>query len=160
MKTAAPRRILHREKPDGRTVEFSTDHIDAMYDEAEKLIPFDSPNTTNNAGWLKRCVEKGTLEQVTLSIDGKPVGLITYAVTGELFNELLISTASITDHSFDYIPLLTTFAKRLAKAEGCKYVRFHTVRKGLVKKALDQGFFVAEIVLRLKMDEPTNQPTT
>ena len=143
------RKIIHREKPDGRTVEFSLEHIDELYTASEAAIPFDS--TTNHAGWIKRCVESGRLDQCTISIDGKPIGLITYAVVGAMFNELLISTAYIENQGFDFIPLLTTFAKKLAYQEKCKYIRFHTARKGLVKKALEQGFHVSEIVCRLTL---------
>lgn len=144
-------RILHREKPDGLTVTFSTDKIDELYTEALALIPFDSPSTTNNKEWLARMVREGRLDQATLALDGIPIGLITYAVVGELHKELLISTASISDTTFDYLPFLKTFALKIAAQNDCKFIRFHTARKGLVKKALSLGFHVSEIVLRLTL---------
>jgi len=145
----AVRRVIHRERPDERTIEFSTEKIDELYNEAQAAIPFDT--TTNYEGWIKRCVERGELEQCTISIDGVPVGLITYAFTGETFKELLISTAYIRNQNYDFIPLLTIFAKKLAKENNCKFIRFHTARKGLVKKALEQGFHVSEIVCRMTL---------
>lgn len=144
-------RILHREKPDGLTIVFSTDKIDELYNETLAAIPFDSPTATGNKDWVKRMVEEGKLNQCTVSIDGIPIGLITYAVVGELHRELLISTACITDTSFDYLPILKTFALKIAAQNDCKFIRFHTARKGLVKKALALGFHVSEIVLRLTL---------
>ncbi len=142
-------RILHRERPDGRTVEFSTERIDELYNETLAAIPFDS--STNWETWLTDCVDSGKLEQCTLKLDGKPIGLITFAITGTKFKELLISTAYIRNQNYDFIPILTTFAKKIAYANGCKFIRFHTARKGLVKKALEQGFHVSEIVCRLTL---------
>lgn len=141
--------IFHRQRPDGKTVEFSLERIDELYNETQAAIPFDT--TTNYKDWIRRCVDRGELEQCTLSLDGVAVGLITYAFTGEIFKELLISTAYIKDTRYDYIPLLTIFAKKLAKENNCKFIRFHTARKGLVKKALQQGFHVSEIVCRLTL---------
>jgi hypothetical protein len=142
-------RILHRERPDGKCVEFSTERIDELYNESLAAIPFDS--STNWEGWLKASVEKGELEQATIKLDGVPIGLITYAFTGAKFKELLISTAYIRPQHYDFIPLLTTFAKKLAHENNCKFIRFHTARKGLVRKAIEQGFHVSEIVCRLTL---------
>lgn len=142
-------RILHRERPDKFTVEFSTAKIDELYNETLAAIPFDS--STNWQGWLKASVETGKLDQATISIDGEPIGVVTYAVVGDQFKELLISTAYIRPQKYDFIPILTTFAKKIAHENNCKFIRFHTARKGLVKKALEQGFHVSEIVCRLTL---------
>ena len=142
-------RILHRERPDNRTIEFSTERIDELYNESLAAIPFDS--STNWEGWLKYSVEKGELEQCTIKIDGEPIGLITYAFTGAKFKELLISTAYIRPQHFDFIPVMTAFAKKIARENNCDFIRFHTARKGLVKRALEMGFHVSEIVCRLTL---------
>lgn len=140
---------MHREKPDDKTIEFSTEKIDEFYNETLAAIPFDS--STNWEGWLKASVEKGELDQCVLKLDGVPIGMITYAFVGAKFKEMLISTAYIRPQNFDFIPLLTTFARKLAIQNNCKFVRFHTARKGLVKKALQNGFHVSEIVCRLTL---------
>ena len=144
-------RILHREKPDGLTIAFSTAKIDELYNQTLANIPFDSPETTNCKDWLRKCVEQGLLQQATVSVDDIPVGLITYAVVGDFKKELLISTAYISDKRFDYVPILITFAKKIAAFHDCQFIRFHTARKGLVKKALAHGFHVSEIVCRLTL---------
>ncbi len=141
--------LFHRVRPDGKTVEFSLGKIDDLVNEALAAIPFDSP--TDWEGWQKECIEKGLLDTCIIKIDGEPQGIVTYVVTGTKQKELLISHAYIRNQNFDFIPLLTVFAKKLAKENGCKFVRFHTARKGLVKKALEQGFHVSEIVCRLTL---------
>lgn len=139
-------RVLHREKPDAHTIEFSTQRIDELYNESLAAIPFDS--STNWHGWLKSSIEKGDLEQATLYFDGEAVGLITYAITGAKFKELLISTAYIRPQGFNFIPAMTAFAEKIAKQNNCVFIRFHTARKGMVKTALQMGFHVSEIVCR------------
>lgn len=140
-------RILHLEKPDDHTIEFSTQQIDELYNKSQAAIPFDSGSEWKD--WLKAKVLAGTLDQVTLAFDGKPIGLITYSVNESKIRELLIFSAFIEPQKFDFIPALTMFAKILAKQKGCEFIRFHTARKGLIKRAIQMGFHVSEIVCRI-----------
>lgn len=141
-----PKRILHRERVDDRTLEFALENIDELITEAHAAIPFDSPTAWDD--WIKRGIETGYLSSIVLRLDDVPIGSLTFCVTGDAFKELVITHAHINDSSFGYLPLLTTFATKVARLHACKFIRFHTVRKGLVKGAILQGFNVAEIVLR------------
>jgi hypothetical protein len=140
-------RILHREKVDDKTLVFAVGAIDELISDALKAIPFDSPQCWGD--WIREGIKNGFLSSVVLYLDEKPIGSITYAISGEPpRKELLISHAYINDTTFGYLPLLSTFASRVAKEAGCNSIRFHTVRKGLIIGALRQGFHVSEIVLR------------
>lgn len=143
----ASKRILHREKVDGKTLAFSLERLDESLAAAQNAIPFDNPTAFKD--WIKRKLDAGELSCISLRLDDKVIGSLTYAVVGDVKKELLLTHCHIADNSFGYCPLLKTFAVRVMELEKCDTVRFHTVRKGLIKTAIALGFHVSEIVLRL-----------
>lgn len=136
---------------DGATLVFAVDNIDALTCAAQAAIPFDSPLAWKD--WIRRGIETGYLNSIILERDEIPIGNLTYVISGDVLKELVITHAYINDTAFSYLPLLTTFATKVARNCGCKFIRFHTVRKGLIKGALLQGFNVAEIVLRKSVED-------
>ncbi len=145
--TRASKYAIHREKVDDFTVEFSIERIDELLAESQAAIPFDNP--TGFADWILREVSSGNLLQVVMRIDGENVGTLTYCITGDTFKELLITSAFIKFAPVNLLPIVDTFSTVIAKRANCKFIRFHTVRKGLIKIALkDYGYKVSEIVLR------------
>lgn len=149
----ASRRLLHREKPDGLTVEFTLGKTDTLAARSQELIPFDAPGA--HEGWLKSAIERGGLSSTVIQVDGEEVGLMTWAVIespDSSLKELLISTAHAESKKLPFLPIMLTVARKLAANNGCDYIRFHTVRKGLVKQAISLGFYVSEIVMRHKVN--------
>lgn len=144
--TPDSKRILHREKVDDKTLTFSLEKIDTLITEAQAAIPFDSPLVWKD--WILRHIASGDLTCVTLDLDGIPIGSLTFAVTGKEIQEMVITHAHIKDHSLGYVPLLVTFCTKLARQYKCRFIRVHTVRKGLVCQLLKHTFNVSEIVLR------------
>lgn len=138
---------VHREKIDDRTVEFSIERIDELLAESQEAIPFDNP--TGFSDWISREVSAGNLLQVVMRVDGLEVGTLTYCITGETFRELLITSCFLKFSKVNLLPIVDTFSVIIAKRCNCKFIRFHTVRKGLIKIALqDYGYNISEIVLR------------
>lgn len=131
------------------TVEFVLEKCDALVTLSNKLIPFDDPVSSKD--WLKEALDRDELKSVTVTLDGEKIGLVTYCVVQHkscLERELVIVTAAIQSKKLSFIPLLVTFAEKIAKQEDCGFIRFHTVRKGLIKQTIACGFYVSEIVLR------------
>lgn len=145
--TRANKFPIHREKIDDKTVEFSIERIDELLAESQDAIPFDNP--TGFKDWIYREVSSGNLLQVIMRVDGMEVGTLTYCITGETFLELLITSCFLKFSEVNLLPIIDTFSVIIAKRCHCKFIRFHTIRKGLVKIALkDYGYNVSEIVLR------------
>lgn len=152
---AQEKRLLHRERPDGLTVEFTLGHTDDLRARTQKLIPFDGPEEVWR-DWIKEGVDSGGLFSAVLKLDGEDVGLMTWSFVespNSSIKELLISTAIAESKKIGFLPLLKTFAVKIAKQTNCDYIRFHTVRKGLVKQAIALGFYPTEIVMRYKVQE-------
>ncbi len=138
---------IHREKIDEKTVEFSLERIDELLAASQNAIPFDNP--TGFKDWIFREVSAGSLLQVVMRVDGMEVGTLTYCVTGDTFREMLITSCFLECPEINLLPIVDTFSVIIAKRCNCKFIRFHTIRKGLVKLALEKyGYNVSEIVLR------------
>lgn len=139
---------FHREKPDGIAIEFTLGKTDDLVALSQAQIPFDSPDV--HEGWIKQAIERGECQAVTIAVDGVPSGLLTYSVRQHPdCRELLVVSAVMNDHRLPYLPIMQTAMRRIAVQNECKFIRFHTVRKGLVKQALALGFNVSEFVLRM-----------
>ncbi len=131
------------------TVEFVLGKTDALATRSQELIPFDAPGA--HKGWLKSAIERGGLSSTIIQVDGEEVGLMTWCVQespDSSLKELVIMTAHAESKKLPFLPIMATVARKLAKNNTCDYIRFHTVRKGLIKQSLALGFYVSEIVMR------------
>lgn len=145
--TRANKFPIHREKIDDKTVTFCIERIDELLAKSQEAIPFDNP--TGFKDWIFREVSAGNLLQVVVRIDGMEVGTLTYCITGEIFRELLITSCFLKCPEINLLPIIDTFSLILAKRNTCKFIRFHTIRKGLVKSSIEKyGYNISEIVLR------------
>ncbi len=111
------------------------------------LIPFDSPAETRDI--LERMVKAGEAKVCDIIRAEKPVGMLVFSVE-ELTagRELVLVAAFSQNQEIDYTDLLSRFADLLASGLGCKSIRLHTLRPGLVRKAQALGYSTAEIILR------------
>jgi hypothetical protein len=145
-------KLLHRVAPDGYTVEFFLTKIDEIIEAQESLIPFDDP--VGWSDWIKRGVESGGLSYATVFVNGNAVGFVTWVIENSgRVPELLISSASITSFpdGLDFADLITTFGIKICRQTNVEHMRFHTARKGLVKKCLNLGWRASEVVMRMKI---------
>lgn len=149
---ASKREILHRVQCDKGTVDFALGNVDELVSAAESQIPFDDP--TGWEDWISRSIKNGALFSATIIFNGENIGLITWCFDQHKEREMLVASANVTkDVGLDFTELVTLFAVKIAKQSNCKFLRFHTVRKGLIKKALKIGYNVSEIVMRLKIPD-------
>jgi hypothetical protein len=133
-------------KLSGDALSFAVENIDNLICEAQAAIPFDSPLA--NKDWIKKEIDNGNLTCITLRLNGKPIGTMTYAVIEANKRELLISSLHVNDTTFDYCKVMQNYGELIAKENKCDSMRFHTVRKGLIYKALKLGWHASEIVMR------------
>lgn len=82
--------------------------------------------------------------------DSVSSALMAYEIQGREF--VIVALKSIhTEHTVDLAILATTEAEKMGRAIGCAYVRFHTFRPALVRRALNNGYLPTEFVLRKKI---------
>lgn len=72
---------------------------------------------------------------------------MAYEVQGKEFVVVALKEIKTKTH-VDLFVCATREAEKLGKANGCSYIRFHTFRPGLVKKALRENFMPAEFIMR------------
>ena len=112
-----------------------------------KRIPHDEPG--DFAEFLRDRVANGSAQLADMVTDGQRVGFCVYAVvdlTGE--QELVViaafGRAPARDLTAEFLPQIEV----LARSEGCVSIRFHTMRPGLVSKAIRAGCRVSEVIIR------------
>lgn len=112
-----------------------------------RLIPHDWPGEHVQA-WAEM-VMRGDAHVIDAVRNGERIGVVVYSVCRDYENpEFVIlgaySPETHADLTTEVLPELSSFAR----AAGCATVRFHTMRPGLLHKAIRAGFTVSEIVLR------------
>lgn len=112
----------------------------------EHLIPFDNPSDWRD--YLSRGVRAGNFTACEMTMDGKRSGILVYKIEEEAGRELVIVATYGTIPEISHLESLDKAAQVLAKHYQCSSIRFHTLRPGLVKRALTLGFRIAEVVLR------------
>jgi hypothetical protein len=87
-----------------------------------------------------------------IRVIGNPenLAILAYEIIGTEL--LIVALKSIkTNSDIDLSVECTKEAEKIGREKGCKYIRFHTFRPGLVVKALEQGYLPAEFILRKKL---------
>ena len=112
-------------------------------------VPADSP--TENFESIIKSVRSGEFQMLDVFEAGLKVGWTVYKICENEDGLEFLSVASYgksldgNDLSRAIIPILEGMAKQL----GCKSIRLHTLRPGLVKKLSENmGWFVSEFVMR------------
>jgi len=125
----------------------------ALWDrEAEawaRLLPHDSPEDYGDL--FSRLVKTGEAFAFELvkTDENRRVGIVVARVdksykTGELHIKGAFSVENYGDLTAEFLPELEAKAREL----GCATIRFHTMRPGLVSKAMRAGFRVCEVICR------------
>lgn len=108
-------------------------------------IPYDSPTETQAA--VIAAIRRGEHKVLKVSQEGKEVGFTVYSVIeNERGAEFLsvVSWGQGVSLTEEVIPLLEDIARQL----GCRSMRLHTCRPGLIEKLLKQNWFCSEIIMR------------
>lgn len=82
---------------------------------------------------------------------GDDAALMAYEIIGKEF--VIVGLKNIkTKNSVDLTHAATASGLKLGRENGCEFIRFHTFRVGLVRKALDTGYLPTEFILRKKIE--------
>ncbi len=93
-------------------------------------------------------MKNGQEKLFSIENDGTRIGYTVYHIENFGEHKEFVSVATKTN---SFKPLRFSIEEMLCKLaieQGCKSIRFHTVRAGLVKVALSIGWHVSEVVLR------------
>jgi hypothetical protein len=117
-----------------------------------RYIPADSPAETMAA--VERGVRDGRFQLLDIFEDGQPIGFTVYHIcecdAGPEMLSICTYARGRGDVTIDAMPLL----EGVARQKGCKTIRLHTMRPGLVEKLKTHcDWFVSEIVLRKELDK-------
>lgn len=120
---------------------------DAQAQAWSRLIPHDWPG--DYVDHWTRMVERGDAESFDAIQDGRRVGFLLVTVCHEFDTpELILLGAYAVSGGHDLTLSALPQIEAIARAKGCATVRFHTMRPGLIGKALRDGFTVSEVILR------------
>lgn len=114
-----------------------------------RLLPHDSPE--DYGALFSQMIKTGAARAFELvkNSDGRRVAIVVARVdrsykSGELVIEGAFAPQNRGDLTAEFLPELEAKARDL----GCATVRFHTMRAGLVAKAMQAGFRVCEVICR------------
>lgn len=109
---------------------------------AARRIPHDWPG--DHVETLRAQVEAKEISLVHVYENGARAGFLAYGIDGREF--VIVSAFARTGENFT--EKIMPQIEALALASGCSSLRFHTMRAGLIHKAIPLGFRISEIVLR------------
>lgn len=120
-----------------------------------RLIPHDAPGDYPQH-W-ENLVNRGDaeifdiLEPAPLNakfVEPVRVGVLVVTICTEFPTPELILLGAFSSAKADLTIAAMPQIMQIARERGCKTVRFHTMRPGLIAKALTDGFTVSEVILR------------
>jgi hypothetical protein len=112
-------------------------------------IPCDSPVETMD--YVEKRVMSGDYTIASVFEDGTPVGWTVYGIENHEQGREMLSVASYGQGKGNLTRAIIPKLEGVARGEGCKTIRLHTIRPGLVEQLLKQGWFVSEIVMRKEL---------
>lgn len=120
---------------------------DAHADAWARLIPHDFPGS--HAENLLDLVTRGAAQLCRLVTPSGCVGFVVFDVEESKGcpPELVILAASGRDGT-DLTEAMGPAFERIGAKHGCRTIRFHTMRPGLIKKARSLGYRVSEVIMR------------
>lgn len=116
-----------------------------------RRIPNDDP--INFSDFVRSRLATGEYKSFDILFGETTIGVTVYSIEEYPggYKELI----SIATYTKEAIPGFQDFwqteIENVAKRNGCKSIRFHTVRHGLIKLSLLHGWHVAEIVMRKRI---------
>lgn len=132
---------------------------DAQAEAWSKLIPHDHP-ADYLKHWGKLIQDKDAEVFDILAVQpgsdvasGVRVGVVIVTVCHDFLTpELIVLGAFSSDKYADLTEVSLAQVEDIAESKGCRSVRFHTMRPGLIAKALRSGFTVSEVIMRKEVN--------
>ncbi len=119
--------------------------LDADTLDALRRIPCDSPAET--AALLAQDVRDGLARVCRIEREGVRVGFLIFGIDRPA-NELVIHAAFGADGRENLMPEIFEIGVTLGRECECGSIRFHTMRPGLVRLALERGYRASEVTMR------------
>lgn len=120
---------------------------DATAEAWSRLIPHDWPG--DHAEELREMVVSGAAEMVEVHTAAGHVGFVVYQVDDSFPQpELIVVSAYGADTEHDLTSEVLPQLEKIARSAGCASIRFHTMRAGLIRKAMAEGWRVSEVLMR------------
>lgn len=124
---------------------------DEFAQQCARRIPHDDPIAF--ADPLAQKVKEGRYAVFQVVQGETPIGVVVYDIQEKNGRELVIIAAYAQAPHFDLTGLHLPDVEAHARHLGCCSIRFHTIRPGLVAKALKQNFRVSEFILRKNVSQ-------
>ena len=133
MKTLSPTELIELLKPDA-----------ASLDQALRAFDAAAPVLCREPGYVKRLVDEGFMEASEVHWQGRPAFLVTWHVTND--RGFWLDVAQTLNGGAPFAVLIEA-TERLAREHGCRYVRFLTLRRGLVKLTAAHAYHAEAVML-------------
>ncbi len=107
-----------------------------------------APILCREPGYLKTLIAEGWMETATVNVGGRPAFLIAWHVTpdqGFWFDAVITLGAEVP------YTVCVDAVERLARDKRCRYIRWVTLRRGIVKWAKEQGYAPEAVILTKKL---------
>lgn len=112
-----------------------------------RMIPADSPAETMAA--VEAGIGRGEFSLMDILEDGEKIGFTVFCVCQVDSGKEMLSIATYAKGRGDVTTEAMPLLERIAEDQGCRSIRLHTMRTGLVEKLKNKlGWFVSEIVMR------------
>lgn len=99
--------------------------------------------------WYLRQIQAGRVRVFHAFAEGLRVGIVLWRIDQQDWGREFVIVAAVGwSEKFDLTASVYPRLDMMAKGMGCKSARFHTQRRGLVKKMEAHGFSAAEYVMR------------
>lgn len=118
------------------------DSVDAEF---YRRIPMDSP--ADHADVLAVAVQRGESQAWKILVDQNRVGLVICKVDEGRVKEFVIQ-AMYADSEFPVTRAVGHQLEAIAKQQGCKSIRTHTVRHALARALAENGWRLCEVIMR------------
>ena len=133
MKPLSPDELIELVTPDA-----------AMLDAALRRFDTAAPVLCREPGYCKQLVDEGWLQSTQINWQGRPVFVIAWHVTPDGGFWLDIAQTLGAGAPFD---VLVRAVEGFARQQHCRYIRFLTMRRGLVHLAQQRGYSPEAVLL-------------
>ena len=110
---------------------------EATLDAALRRFDVASPGFCREPGYCKQLIDEGWMTPAQINWNGKPAFIITWHLAPDGGFWLDLAQTLDSGAPFD---VLTDSIERIAREKRCRYIRFLTLRRGLVRLTQQRGY--------------------
>jgi hypothetical protein len=115
------------------------------------VCPMDSP--IDSPEEILALVESGKANVMRFERAGEPLAVVVCSMmSGPRGKELHVEAVAGKSEANSYLPELLENLEAFASQSDCVSIRCNTIRTGLVRRLIGQGWFVSEIIMRKEVN--------